>query len=58
MPVKGSALPQAQIYEDMESIPPKGGGIPVHTEYVYSPPPPSPDESTERRRRIFDWKKD
>jgi len=54
--VKGGTLPQFEIQEDFPT-PPKGGGLPVHAEYVYTPPPPSPDDSAERRKSIFDWPK-
>jgi len=54
--VKGGTLPQFEIQEDFP-LPLKGGGLPVHAEYVYTPPPPSPDDSAERRKRIFDWLK-
>jgi hypothetical protein len=58
MLVKVSALPQAQIYENMESIPPKGGGLPTSPSPTDSLPDPyrthlDTKESDQRRALEF-----
>jgi hypothetical protein len=61
MPVKGATLPQSYYDNNPQELPPKGGGLPMHTDteqaYVYTPPSPTPGEFKAIRKRILDWLK-